>query len=138
VVQRRVALALVACIVGTGVLAQTIAAKEDIMRLRVCGATACRIESNIVVLRQISTGIGANPRASRPQLARYYTLQAVPALPPWQGYIYLPAQDVAATKWEHRRADWYRVGWLEPVLSRVTRGLAPHTRPRSWSQIRWP
>ena len=132
-------LALAVLSLGVTVVARPTNAKDDeIQRLRVCGRMECRVLAEINAIRAIATGVGANTHAGRPPRAPYYTLRPVPRIWSFQGYVYVPARRVAMLKWAHRPGSRYRVEWLAPTLKRVTRGMAPHGPPRSWSRVVWP
>ena len=108
-------------------------AKEGITRLRVCGASACRV---VASPREISAFLSAITSASRPAPApaAFFTLrpERTKEWPTtWPRYVYLPAARMIRVQIDST-PEWHWLGRRDARVRKLIRGLMPYPAPRRW------
>jgi hypothetical protein len=110
-------------------------AKERITRLRVCGPSACRVLTSPRAISAFLSAItNAAPGRPAPAPAAYFTLrpertQEWPTT--WPRYLYLPAARMVRVQID-RTPEWRWLGRRDPLVRKLTRGLAPYPAPKQW------
>jgi hypothetical protein len=128
-----IAAAFTTLLLATGLAA----AKDAIDRLRLCGASECVTVRHMTTLQILMTYIGAGD-AARPAPAPYFTFAAVRTAE-WPSsyprYLYVPSKATVRITYPAGVTRWATVGDAAQVLRRLTAGIRPYARPRTWRSV---
>jgi hypothetical protein len=108
-------------------------AKEGITRLRVCGASACRVLTSPSAISTFLSAItNAAPGRPAPAPAAYFTLRPERTKDwpvTWPRYLYLPAARMVRVQIDST-PEWRWLGRRDALVRKLTRALEPYPAPK--------